>query len=146
MRGSHQGFDISPRMQDLMVYASHMGCYHKCGGILGRFLSIGVSPAQVYRVTNSVPGSLVGEEAKVERILPPIEKTGVLYAGLDGSMVCTREDGWKEVKLARLFKGSDCLNPNSTSSYLPHSQYVAFLETAMLLVKSYNRRYPDMGS
>jgi hypothetical protein len=42
-------------------------------------------------------------------------------------MISTREDDWKEVKQARLFRSSDCMNPNSASSYLSKSQYVACL-------------------
>jgi hypothetical protein len=42
-------------------------------------------------------------------------------------MISTREDGWKEVKPARLFRSSDCMNPNSASSYLSESQHVACL-------------------
>jgi hypothetical protein len=125
MLDCHQGFAISPRMQELMVYAGHIDCYGKCNEILKHFLSIEVSAAQVYRVTNSVSESLEAEDEKVERNLPPIEKSDVLYAEMDGSMICTRADKWKEVKLARLFKGSHCLNPNSSSSYLTESQYVA---------------------
>jgi hypothetical protein len=44
-------------------------------------------------------------------------------------MLCTREESWKEVKVGRLFKGSDCLNPNSNSSYPTASQYTACLGT-----------------
>lgn len=60
-----------------------------------------------------------------ERILPPLSSTEVLYVGVDGSMISTREDGWKEVKLARLFRSSDCLNPNTDNSCLSQSQYIA---------------------
>jgi hypothetical protein len=112
-------------MQELMVYAGHLDCYEKCNEILEHFLSIRVNPSQVYRVTTVVSESLKGEDNQSERILPLIEKTGTLYVGIDGSMISTREEGWKEVKLARLFRGSDCLNPNTSSSYLSQSQYVA---------------------
>jgi hypothetical protein len=40
-------------------------------------------------------------------------------------MICTRnKESWKEIKPARLFRGSDCLNPDSEPSYLTDSQYV----------------------
>jgi hypothetical protein len=48
-----------------------------------------------------------------------------VYAEADGSMTSTREEGWKEVKLARLFKSGACLNPNTESAWLQQSQYVA---------------------
>jgi Uncharacterised protein family (UPF0236). len=112
-------------MQEIMSYAGHLECYEKCNEIIGHFLSIEVSPSQVYRVTTFISEQLEEEERTASRILPPIEKEDVLYAEVDGSMISTREEGWKEVKLARLFKGSDCLNPNSESSYLAQSQYIA---------------------
>jgi hypothetical protein len=64
-------------------------------------------------------------------------------------MICTREeDPWKEVKLGRLFNGSCCLNPNSNSSYLCASQYVAHLgksndfgEKLQKIIDSYGMLY-----
>jgi transposase-like protein len=125
MVGVRHGFGISPYMQELMTYAGHMECYVRSHEILEQFLSIKVSPSQVYRVTDHVSESLEGEDAMSERTLPPVSQTDVLYVGIDGSMICTRnKESWKEIKLARLFRGSDCLNPNSDSSYLTNSQYV----------------------
>jgi hypothetical protein len=69
----------------------------------------------------------VETEETANRLLPPVLEKEVLYVGIDGSMVSTREEGWKEVKLARLFKSSDCLNPNTKSAFLTQSQYVACL-------------------
>jgi hypothetical protein len=74
--------------------------------------------------------SLEEEEKQMERILPSLSKEDMLYVEIDGSMLCSREEEpWKEVKVGRLFKGSDCLNPNSNSSYLTASQYTACLGT-----------------
>jgi hypothetical protein len=114
-------------MQELMTYAGHLDCYGKSNEVLSRFLSVAVSSTQVYRVTNWVSEGLKEEEEKVSRTLPPISKDEVLYVGVDGSMISTREEGWKEVKLARLFKSSDCQNPNTASSFLTQSQYMACL-------------------
>jgi hypothetical protein len=119
--GDKNGFGISPMMQELIT------CYGRCNEVLSHFLPVTVSSTQVYRVTGAVSESLKEEERQADRTLPPVAKGEVLYAGVDGSMTSTREEGWKEVKLARLFKSSDCLNPNTASSYLTQSQYVAHL-------------------
>jgi hypothetical protein len=124
MEGVRHGFGISPYMQELMRYAGHLECYVRSHEIPGHFLSIEVSPSQVYRVTDHVSESLKAEDELSERTLPPVSQTDVLYVEIDGSMICTRnKDSWKEIKLARLFRGSDCLNPNSDASYLTNSQY-----------------------
>jgi len=131
MQHRHQGFGISPYMQELMVYAGQMDCYARCDEILEHFTTVQVNPSQVYRVTEYVSGALKEEDRKSERTLSPLSKEDVLYAELDGSMVCTREkESWKEIKLGRLFKGSDCLNPNSDFSCLSASQYVGHFGTS----------------
>jgi hypothetical protein len=71
-------------------------------------------------------------------------KDEFLYVEADGSMLSIRDEGWKEVKLGRLFKSSDCLNPNTESAYLRSSQYVAhfgsskdFCEKTEQIIDSY---------
>ena len=124
-QGHRYGFGISPYMQELITYAGQMECYGSCEEILEQFTTVKVSPSQVYRVTNYVSESLKAEDHKAERTLSPLSKDDLLYVELDGSMICTRnKESWKEIKLGRLFKGSDCLNPHSESSYLIDSQYV----------------------
>jgi hypothetical protein len=146
MEGSKNGFGISPLMQELMSYAGQLDCYAKSDEILNRFLSVDVSISQVYRVTNCISSCLGEEEVEGERLLPMVSKDEILYVEADGSMISTRTEGWKEVKLARLFKSSDCLNPNTESSYLQHSQYIAhfgnskeFCEKAEYVIDSYGR-------
>ena len=146
MQGYKNGFGVSPLMQELMSYAGQLECYAKSDEILNRFLSISVSSTQVYRVTNSISERLHEEDVECERLLPMVSKDEVLYAEADGSMISTRTEGWKEVKLARLFKSSDCLNPNTSSSYLQHSQYIAhfgsskeFCEKTERVIDSYGR-------
>jgi hypothetical protein len=70
---------------------------------------------------------LAETEERATRTLPPVSEDEVWQVRIDGSMVSTREEGWKEVKLARLFKSSDCLNPNTESAFLTQSHYVACL-------------------
>ena len=113
-------------MQELMTYAGHLDCYARCEEILEQFTSVKVNSSQVYRVTDHVSESLKDEDIKAERTLQPLSQKDVLYAQIDGSMILTRnkDEPWKEVKLGRLFKDVDCLNPNTEVSYLSDSQYV----------------------
>jgi len=126
MRKSKNGFSISPYMQELVTYAGHLDCYAKCEEILEKYTSVKVPPTQIYRVTDHVSESLKSEDLKGERTLKPLSKDDHLYVEIDGSMIPTRknDEPWKEVKLGRLFRGADCLNPNTDDSYLVDSQYV----------------------
>jgi len=144
MKENKNGISVSPLMQELMVYAGHLDSYSKSDEILNRFLSVEVNSSQVYRVTNLISEQLSAEDAEEQRLLPPVSKDEVLYVEADGSMISMRKEGWKEVKLARLFKSSDCLNPNTESACLQQSQYIAhfgcskeFCERAENVIDSY---------
>ena len=114
-------------MQELMVYAGQLDIYAKADEVIEKLISVKVNPTMTFRVTNHISEALKHEDDQTERILGLPAKDDVLYVEPDGCMLCTRnsEEPWKEVKLARLFKGSDCLNPNTESSYICRSQYVA---------------------
>jgi Uncharacterised protein family (UPF0236) len=120
------GFQISPRLQELIVYAGQMDSYGRSEEVLEQFLTIEGSAAQVYRVTDCY-GAQIEEESLTERILPPVKQQETLYAEPDGSLVLTREEGYKEVKAVRLFKSSDCLQVEGKQGVITHSQYLAHL-------------------
>jgi hypothetical protein len=110
-----------------MVYAGTLDCYGRCEEIIEKFLSVRVSETQVYRLTD-VYGEQVGESVDfTRRTEPPLPSADVLYVEADASMILTREQGWKEVKVGRLFKASDCLHPEGKPGVITHSQYLSHL-------------------
>lgn len=111
-------------MQELMVYAGQMDSYGNCNEVIKKFIDIEVSPAQVYRVAD-LYGSEVGKGLNEESILEPVRKDEVLYAQADGSMILTREKGWGEVKLGRVFKSSNCIHADEKPGWISNSQYIA---------------------
>lgn len=123
-----------------MVYAGHLDCYEKCNEVIGKFLSVEVSTAQVYRVTDYY-GEAIGESEDVlERTMPPVKQGEILYVEADGSMLQTRKDGWKEVKLGRIFKSGDCIDPDGKVGWIRHSQYLAHLGDS----KTFTRQMDDL--
>jgi hypothetical protein len=114
-------------MQELMVYAGHLDCYEKCNEIKDKFTSVKVSAAQVYRVTD-IYGEQIGKITDPsERTLTVVKKEESLYVEADGSMIFTRDDDWKEVKVGRVFKSGDCIRLKEKPSQISHSQYMAHL-------------------
>jgi hypothetical protein len=101
-------------MQELMVYAGQTDCYENCNDVIDKFLNIAVSSSQVHRVTDTY-GKQIGKTVNAHTILTPLKKEEVLYIEADGSMLLTREEGWKEVKLGRLFKAYLGNHKNFTS-------------------------------
>lgn len=116
-------------MQELMTYAGQLDCYQQSGDILAKFLNVEVSVMQVHRVTDTYGGLLEREAQDNIQEEPTFEtKAGeCLYTMIDGSMLLTREDGYSEVKLGRLFKESDLLEVSGERGWISHSVYEAYL-------------------
>lgn len=132
-------------MQELFVYIGQLDCYQKSNEIIKKFTDIDVSTSQVYLVTDFY-GKAAEKEVNVCRSLEPVKKEEVLYVEADGSMILTRDEGWKEVKVGRMFTSGSCIDPNGKASWIRHSQYVAHLgncknfTTQMdTLIESYGR-------
>lgn len=114
-------------MQELMIFAGQSSCYEKSNEVLEKYLCVKVSAAQVYRVTD-LYGAQNGKELdSAECSLTPLRQDDTLYVESDGSMVLTREEGWKEVKAGRIFKASDSISVDGKPGCISHSQYVAHL-------------------
>jgi hypothetical protein len=109
-----------------MVYLGQSECYEKCPEILEKTIGIEVGHSQIYRVADTY-GKELEKTIATTRTLPPLKTEEVLYSEVDGSMIFTRDDDWKEVKVGRIFKSSDCIDPNGNASWIRHSQYLAYL-------------------
>lgn len=127
-------------LQELMVYAGQLDCYGRCHEVLGKFLSVEISEAQVYRVTDCYGAEIGKTMQDNERTLVPLQKDEKMYVETDGSMILTREPGWKEVKVGRIFKSGDCIRDNGKPGCITHSQYMAHLEDC----KTFSGRMEDL--
>jgi hypothetical protein len=101
-------YQISPYLQERYVLAGQSDVYDKCNDLISKFLRIKVNAMQVHRVTNTY-GALSGDLINVASVQPlkELKKDDVMYAEMDGGMVLTRENGWQEIKVGRLFRQSD---------------------------------------
>jgi hypothetical protein len=109
-----------------MVYAGQMESYENCNEVIDKFLDIPVSKSQVHRVTECY-GEELGKSVNEDTTLTPLKQQEVLYVEADGSMVLTREEGWKEIKLGRMFKSTDCMEVSENRGWISNSQYVALI-------------------
>jgi hypothetical protein len=149
-RGNH-GFQISALLQELMVYAGQLQCYAHCEEVIEKFLSVQVSAAQVFRLTD-LYGKALGDTVDfTQRTQPPLQTKEKLYVEADASMVLTREQGWKEVKVGRVFKSTDCLHPQGKQGMITHSQYLthmgshkSFSEQLEALIEAYTMKQEQM--
>lgn len=139
-----KGFQISPLMQEKMTFAGQYDNYGSCNEIIEVMLGQQVSAAQVHRVVQAY-GPAFGMEEQAKRTLPPPVKEEVVYAEVDGSMILTREQGWKETKVGRIFKSQDCLIENEGRGYIHQSQYVAYLGGKKTFCQTMDELLDDFG-
>ena len=147
---SIRGYQISPYMQEKMVYAAQTNCYAESSEILEMLLGVSVSTTQIQRVANTY-GALIEQESIAaqtqpqERNMVEINKEEVIYAQADGSMILTREDGWKEVKVGRIFKSSDCMSIGQSEErgWIKDSLYEAYLGDCRQFTNRFENKLDD---
>jgi hypothetical protein len=113
-------------MQQLMTYCGQLDSYEKSNEVLKEMLQIEVSETQIYRVTDFY-GKAMADSVNDAPVLSAVKADEVMYVEVDGSMILTREEGWSEVKVGRLFKSNDCLHTEEKAGWISHSQYTAHL-------------------
>jgi hypothetical protein len=102
--------------------------------ILQQLLGISVSAKQIQRVSEHYGQALEDQQQHYqqdEKQEPPMLKLKApqepVYMMMDGSMVFSREDGWKEMKVGRLFNQSSCAAIQPNRHQITQSLYVCHL-------------------
>jgi hypothetical protein len=124
---------MSGLVQDIYCYVGQLNVYEKSVSILDKLLGIKTSSVQVNKVADCYGKKCAREDYLLQPVLKNISADEKVYVEIDGSMVSIRknkdddasEAGWKEVKVARIFKEKDCIDIEGKSSYIKHSQYFA---------------------
>lgn len=123
-------YSISALLQEQMCYLGQQLVFEDASETFQRMWSIEVNAKQIERVSHHYGQQL---EEKQRSKIASGENEGKkndrqsYYAMLDGGMVLTREEKWKEMKLARIFDKRDCTSISKERSYIGSSTYVAHL-------------------
>jgi len=106
------GFRISAYLQELMVFIGSDFVFEEASQTLEKLLGIKVSAKQIERVSEKVGHILEEKQTDITmemdgsgtvELEPLATMTDYHYVQMDGSMLLTREDKWREVKLGRVF-------------------------------------------
>jgi len=125
------GHRISPLLGEKLVYIGQLDSYERGSEIAERLLNLKVSDSQIYRMTDGIgvrSESWLNEEDLRSNLVSDSElesSQSVVYAQVDGSMLLTREESWKEVKLGRIFSSTDLYEETTHRNWLKKSEYVA---------------------
>lgn len=105
-------FKISLFLQDTVCQLAQNSVFDYVSRFLLRLLFIDLSAKQIQRVSEWY-GDQLNSIVKANQVefIPHLpvkkDKSEVTYVMPDGSMINTREEKWKEMKLCRIFHGSD---------------------------------------
>lgn len=124
--------NISSYAQETMCYVGQYLVFEEAQELINNFTGAGFNAKQIERVCHRYGQCIEDQD------LHDIEVNGyeqvasskankLHYVSLDGSMYLTREDGWKEIKLGRIFEQQDIVQTSKTRTILTNSQYVAHL-------------------
>ena len=132
-------------MQEYSVLIGQSDCYSKGSEILSTFFPIKLGNTQIFRVTDFYGAQLEKERPSITGTLPTLALSDCLYVQIDGSMILTRTVGWHEVKLGRIFKGSDCIYKENDSGHIKISQYFADMDTCKVFTEQMQKIIDSYG-
>lgn len=124
-------FQMSPYLQERVCFVGQKEVYQEASTTLDELVGVAVTAKQIERVCHHF-GALIeqAEPAPPPEPAPPAEATcspeHPVYALADGSMVLTRETGWREIKLGRLFS-AQAHEKGETRGRITESIYTAHL-------------------
>jgi hypothetical protein len=128
----HKSFAISMYLQSLMCTLAQNSVFEEASDILNKMLSIDMSAKQLQRVSEYYGGELnpiiqANHTDFIPKLPDKKTKDDYLYIMLDGCMLFTLSDAWKENKLARIFYASNNITIQEKRNQIINSIYVSHL-------------------
>ncbi|GHT08135.1 hypothetical protein AGMMS49525_17330 [Bacteroidia bacterium] len=133
-------FSASAYLQNLCCYEGAKEVFEAGSATLALMLGIDVTGKQIERISHFY-GEEMGKEVvcdtRTEASNPPEE---TYYAMMDGAMILTRTEQWKEVKLGRCFSSLDHVQrPKHKQNLILGSQYVGHIGTHTDFLEKFDR-------
>lgn len=124
-------FAMSERVRTLCCLVGQSEVYSQASDLLNKVGSIVIPDMQIQRVCTHY-GNLLDPliKANCDAVIPRTDqkdKQDPLYVMVDGAMLLTREDKWREIKLGRIFTGGQVVQLNKSRREVRHSIYVSHL-------------------
>lgn len=119
-------------MQGLICMLAQHSVFEGASEILSRLLNIDLSPKQIQRISEFYgkqidPIVAANHTQYIPQLPESKSEDEVTYVMMDGSMVYTREEQWKEMKLGRVFHRSQNIDIQDKRKEIVRSVYVSHL-------------------
>lgn len=147
MSSRPMGFHISPCLQEHICRLGSKLVFAEASEEFWQFLELDISDKQIERVCHCY-GEKIDEidwnNAYSDSVQMKInhQNKEPVYAMVDGSMLLTREDSWKEIKVGRLFGGNSIIGISKNRTLLANSVYTAHLGTASDFWEKFSAEIP----
>jgi len=121
----------SPYLKEKLIYIGQSFCYENGSEAANILLELETNDTEIYRLTDGMGEQLndqvdQGEYHDIESV-ENLNTDELIYCQVDGSMLLTREEKWKETKLGRVFKDSSILPQSADRQWIRKSEYIAHL-------------------
>ena len=116
---------MSPYLQELVVLTGQQCVFEDGSEQMEKLAGVTITAKQIERLAHAY-GELL-EMSTSESSGVVAKESSLHYCMMDGGMVLTREDDWKEMKLARVFPGKSHMEQSETRNFIKDSSYVAHL-------------------
>ena len=130
----HTGkFGVTSKLQEIICLLAEQSVFEEAEALLHELLGIEISAKQIQRLSEHYGSELEESEKEFEEgaaEVPTIEvnnSESVVYVTLDGSMIFTREEGWKEIKLGRIYSEGSRVGIQPGRTEVTESLYVCTL-------------------
>jgi len=124
-------FGISEKLQEIICSVGQSSVFEDGEEMVKEMMGVDISAKQIQRVSEYYGAQIENQiETNNPKVIPELQVKGKhdpMYLMLDGSMVYTRDDGWKEMKLSRMFYGSQNVQIQQDRSQIASSVYVSHL-------------------
>jgi hypothetical protein len=117
---------MSPYWQEHCTYMGQQNVFEQAEQTIKKLTGQQVNAKQIERLVHGY-GELLAQRQEQEDRPVVAHNTDLHYGMMDGGMVLTREDDWKEMKLARIFSARDHIETGKSKDCITQSQYVAHL-------------------
>ncbi|MBK7632874.1 MAG: hypothetical protein IPJ13_00315 [Saprospiraceae bacterium] len=124
-------FAITRCMQVLLCLLGQSKVFEEASELLDKLVGLKISGMQIQRVSEYYGAQLdPAINRNIESCIPKInevKREDTVYVMTDGSMLLTRDEKWKEVKLARIFTHDNILKISDKRSEIRDSVYVSHM-------------------
>ena len=120
-------FSISTKLQENICLLAQSQVFEDGQELLETTMGIKISAKQIQRISESYGKDLEKDIEKLiknESWLKESKSDKLTYIMPDGSMIYTREEGWKEIKVGRIFHAEDVIKIQENRSHITDSLYV----------------------